>query len=57
MNEKWEGKFSGTTVSNVQVIHSEGGLPSVVRVGVIALIRYTREDERLLLLIIDYFSC
>ena len=39
-------------VGNVQVIQSEGGLPSVVRVCVIALIRNTRGDEHLLLLLI-----
>ena len=44
-------------VGNVQVIESEGCIPSVVRVGVIALICNTQGDERLLLLIVDYFSC
>ena len=39
-------------VGNVQVTHSEGDIPSVVRVSVIALIRNTRGDERLLLLVI-----
>ena len=36
-------------IGNVQVIESEGGIPSVVRVGVIALICNTRGDERLLI--------
>ena len=44
-------------VGNVQVIESEGCIPSVVRVSVIALICNTRGDERLLFLIVDYFSC
>ena len=44
-------------VGNVQVIESEGCIPSVVRVGVIALICKTRGDERLFLLIVDYLSC
>ena len=39
-------------VRNVQVIQSEGSLPSVVRVGVIALTRNTRGDEHLFLLVI-----
>ena len=41
-------------VGNVQVIESEGCIPSIDRVGVIALICNTRGDERLLLLIVDY---
>ena len=36
-------------VGNMQVNQSEGGLPSIVRVDVIALIRNTRGDERLLI--------
>ena len=41
-------------IGKVQVIESEGCIPSVVRVGVIALICNTRGDERLLFLIVDY---
>ena len=44
-------------VGNVQVIESEGCIPSIVRFGVIALICNTRGDERLLfclLIIINY---
>ena len=41
-------------VGNVQVIESEGCIPSIVRVGVIALICNTRGDERLLCFIVDF---
>ena len=41
-------------VGNVQVIESEGCIPSIVRVSVIALICNTRGDEHLLFLIVDF---
>ena len=43
-------------VGNMQVIQREGVVPSVARVGVIALICNTRGDERLLFYCCYYFS-
>ena len=41
-------------VGNLQVIQNEDRLPSLVRVGVVALIRSTRGDERMFSLLLVF---